>query len=426
MQKVDEEKDTVIAIPKDTLLAVLNRLKSKNRNPEREWYLGWNAALDCLTHDIEASGQPTESALRGNNSAGAVESSCPHLHPSINKPSTCMDCGEPVSVTSDEVVDTIAEIRARRAKVSSKWRSMRDGNQYLNGKYGQEYSTAFSENNCVGASVVEELPRAWNPFYSQDATELEGVSRFRDDDADFIAHAPTDIDYLDAALTKSTEENKRLLEAYDAAAAGEKNMHEQFRTLEVDWRELSEEEDRLRARLAEVVKERDDIKNAEIHAAQRCLAAESQRDQLIATLETRAQAEVEMLAEVAAENDSLRARLAEVEQRNVMLQEQVKLGFGNASARTEEVLSLTLAMGNELVAEADKVKAEEIAYGKIPSAHSNPTLKLINQIVSALATERAAGASAEREQNAEIAHSLGCKAKCGNVIAAAIREGVQP
>lgn len=69
MQKVDEEKDTVIAIPKDTLLAVLNRLKSKNRNPEREWYLGWNAALDCLTHDIE-NAQPE----RQRNGSGTLKS----------------------------------------------------------------------------------------------------------------------------------------------------------------------------------------------------------------------------------------------------------------------------------------------------------------------------------------------------------------
>lgn len=40
----------------DTLLAVLDRLKSKNQNqnPERQWYVGWNAALDCLINDINA------------------------------------------------------------------------------------------------------------------------------------------------------------------------------------------------------------------------------------------------------------------------------------------------------------------------------------------------------------------------------------
>lgn len=38
----------------NALLAVLARLKSENRNPERQWYLGWNAALDCLTNDINA------------------------------------------------------------------------------------------------------------------------------------------------------------------------------------------------------------------------------------------------------------------------------------------------------------------------------------------------------------------------------------
>lgn len=42
------------AISFTALLSVLNRLKSKNRNPERRWYLGWNAALDCLINDINA------------------------------------------------------------------------------------------------------------------------------------------------------------------------------------------------------------------------------------------------------------------------------------------------------------------------------------------------------------------------------------
>ena len=34
------------------LLAVLERLKSKTRNPEAEWYHGWNAAIQCLINDI--------------------------------------------------------------------------------------------------------------------------------------------------------------------------------------------------------------------------------------------------------------------------------------------------------------------------------------------------------------------------------------
>lgn len=36
------------------LLAVLERLKSKTRNPDAEWYHGWNAAIQCLINDINA------------------------------------------------------------------------------------------------------------------------------------------------------------------------------------------------------------------------------------------------------------------------------------------------------------------------------------------------------------------------------------
>lgn len=36
------------------LRSVLERLRSKNANPNNDWYVGWNAALDCLIHDIDA------------------------------------------------------------------------------------------------------------------------------------------------------------------------------------------------------------------------------------------------------------------------------------------------------------------------------------------------------------------------------------
>lgn len=36
------------------LLASLERLRSKNRNPANEWYHGWNAAIQCLINDINA------------------------------------------------------------------------------------------------------------------------------------------------------------------------------------------------------------------------------------------------------------------------------------------------------------------------------------------------------------------------------------
>lgn len=36
------------------LLAVLERLRSKNGNPDNQWYHGWNAAIQCLINDINA------------------------------------------------------------------------------------------------------------------------------------------------------------------------------------------------------------------------------------------------------------------------------------------------------------------------------------------------------------------------------------
>lgn len=37
-----------------SLRGVLERLRSKNRNPNNEWYHGWNAAIQCLINDIDA------------------------------------------------------------------------------------------------------------------------------------------------------------------------------------------------------------------------------------------------------------------------------------------------------------------------------------------------------------------------------------
>lgn len=36
------------------LLACLERLRSKTRNPDAEWYHGWNAAIQCLINDVNA------------------------------------------------------------------------------------------------------------------------------------------------------------------------------------------------------------------------------------------------------------------------------------------------------------------------------------------------------------------------------------
>jgi hypothetical protein len=48
---VDNARDVITFT---ALIEVLKRLRSKNRNPDREWYEGWNAAIDCLIHDAES------------------------------------------------------------------------------------------------------------------------------------------------------------------------------------------------------------------------------------------------------------------------------------------------------------------------------------------------------------------------------------
>lgn len=79
----------------------------------------------------------------------------------------------------------LGELEKLLERISGPWRSMREGNQYLND--GAE---------VVGASRVDGLDRPWNPRYVIAPSDLEEVSRFRDDDADFIAAAPAAIRFL--------------------------------------------------------------------------------------------------------------------------------------------------------------------------------------------------------------------------------------
>lgn len=80
------------------------------------------------------------------------------------------------------------------------WRSWKDGNQAVN----IQNQSPFKGEHC-GASIVEGLPRAWNPhFVGINVFSLPkefNVSRFRDEDADFIAAAPQLVrDLLEALL----------------------------------------------------------------------------------------------------------------------------------------------------------------------------------------------------------------------------------
>jgi hypothetical protein len=89
------------------------------------------------------------------------------------------------------------QIRTRlRNTTQAPWRSMNDGNQYVDVNYGEKWTSELSSEKIVGASVVEGLPRAWNPWSVCPPTELENVSRFKEGDAEFVANAREDIAFL--------------------------------------------------------------------------------------------------------------------------------------------------------------------------------------------------------------------------------------
>lgn len=82
------------------------------------------------------------------------------------------------------------------------WQAWRDGNQGIN--ISNDYP--FKGEHC-GASVVKGLPRAWSPHFvgiSVFSLPAEfNVSRFKDEDADFIAAAPRLVRQLLALLTET-------------------------------------------------------------------------------------------------------------------------------------------------------------------------------------------------------------------------------
>lgn len=70
------------------LLTVLERLRSKNRNPDNQWYHGWNAAIQCLVNDINARAATTPPAA----TAGDALPICPNCQQGY----VCEHCGEPI------------------------------------------------------------------------------------------------------------------------------------------------------------------------------------------------------------------------------------------------------------------------------------------------------------------------------------------
>lgn len=122
--------------------------------------------------------------------------------------------------------------------------------------------------------------------------EVEAIAEIR---ARAFAGYPTQYS-LSVSHHQMLKDIRTLLDAYDAADKDAKNMHEQFRTLEVDWLELSEEADRLRARLAEVEAEnlrlryRDDDFQELRGARDYALSLVAERDDAIAGLRANADA----------------------------------------------------------------------------------------------------------------------------------------
>ena len=93
-------------------------------------------------------------------------------------------------MTLTDYLDSVAQ----RAEAATKgpWVSMRDGNQYVNTRY-------LPTAQVVGASRVDGIVRPWNPHaliaFGFKPQEYE-TARFHDADADFIAHARTDLPRL--------------------------------------------------------------------------------------------------------------------------------------------------------------------------------------------------------------------------------------
>jgi len=98
-------------------------------------------------------------------------------------------------------------IRERESKATKgPWRSMREGNQYVEARY-------LPCIKLVGASRIDGIQRPWNPYaYVQFGMKAETheVARFIDEDADFIANARQDIPDLLAEIDRLNADVERL------------------------------------------------------------------------------------------------------------------------------------------------------------------------------------------------------------------------
>lgn len=97
-------------------------------------------------------------------------------------------------------------------------RSMRDGNQYLDGLHSAD------GKSLVGASRVDGLDRPWNRGGAKLFIDMEHVSRFRDADADFIAFCFNNRTAILAALKEKDSPETPAEQQYREAQEGMSKM----------------------------------------------------------------------------------------------------------------------------------------------------------------------------------------------------------
>ena len=99
-------------------------------------------------------------------------------------------------MTTPSLTTMLERVRELDGKASKNWRAMQEGNQYIEVDCNQNHSLERKPGKLVGASRVDGLQRAWNPYWVGDYRRAENVSRFTEDDAAFIALSRTALPML--------------------------------------------------------------------------------------------------------------------------------------------------------------------------------------------------------------------------------------
>ncbi len=125
------------------------------------------------------------------------------------------------------------DLRAIRARVEAAtpgpWTEWQDGNQYIDPP--REYSSG-GPRHVVAAVIVKGLPRAWNPWWvghkePEANHRAHGESRFKAEDAAFIAHAREDVPALLTLVEQLTAERDeaRAARAQEADKRARRALH---------------------------------------------------------------------------------------------------------------------------------------------------------------------------------------------------------